>query len=456
MNKISIKISLLYFSIMSVILLVSLVVIHEKMVDGQVQTELDNLYQRGNSHSEVLESHFDEETQDHIVLMESKTTTDVMILDDEKRVISSSVQPNDEIEEILNRDISEMGLYGGIIAADWREQPYIASVSPFVRQNNDVGYVYMFKSTGRLQALIAALNQHFFISSLIMFVFLFISMFFLSRALTRPLLKMTEATKRLSKGDFTVDLPAASRDELGELSAAIQLLADDLHRLQTSRREFLASISHELRTPLTYIKGYSDIVSKNHINDEEREQYIDIIKEETEKLSKLIKDLLDLAKLDQHEFSIQLDEVPLMTMLERVAGKVRPAFQKKQLELVITGSGDIKAVVDPVRLEQVLLNLLDNARKYSHQGGKVKISVVKEDKVHLFIKDEGIGIPKEDLPYIFERLFRVDKSRNREMGGTGLGLSIVKELIEAQGGKINVQSDLQKGTTFELILEGEL
>jgi signal transduction histidine kinase len=264
---------------------------------------------------------------------------------------------------------------------------------------------------------------------------------------------MSEATKRISKGDFSVSLPKLGKNEIGELGESIKVLASDLEILKNERNEFLASISHELRTPLTYIKGYADIARRQDTAEQDRANYLGIIFEESEKLSKLVKELFNLAKMDENNFSIEKEEIHLRPYLQTIIEKVSPALKENHMDLILECPGVLYAQIDPIRFEQVILNLLDNARKYSEPNTKIAVKVRQEDgKVHIKVQDEGKGIPEEDLPRIFERFYRVDKSRTRALGGTGLGLAIVKQLVDAHGGTVGVTSSPKIGTTFEIIL----
>jgi signal transduction histidine kinase len=240
------------------------------------------------------------------------------------------------------------------------------------------------------------------------------------------------------------------------LAQSIQLLANDLSYLKEERSEFLSSISHELRTPLTYIKGYADIVQKRNLTAEERNQYLTIILEETNRLSDMVKNLFDLAKIDKNSFDIHKTPIDLHDFMRKIEAKFAPAFMDKRMILEVNCPEVIQLNADASRLEQIIFNLLDNSIKYSSPDGKTAINVSRHKKnIVIRIKDKGKGIPDHELPYIFNRFYRVDKSRTRALGGTGLGLAIVKELIHAHGGTITVKSRENAGTEFELVFKGD-
>ncbi|WP_423799629.1 sensor histidine kinase [Neobacillus sp. SAB-20_R2A] len=451
--KISIKFGLWFFFCILVIEVFSMGFLHNNLVHSQVDREIHALQARGNSHRAVLEISADPSTLHHIGLMESHTDTEVVITDTKGNVLVSSGNMDSNIQAVLKKPILDLPRNGSIIEDDWQREPYIATVTAFKSNGNKAGYVYMFKNTAEVQKLITQLNKHFLLASLLILFFILITIFFLSKVLTKPLISMTKATKKLSKGDFSVTLPTPSKDELGELALSIQTLANDLNHLKKERNEFLASISHELRTPLTYISGYADIASRQGLDEKDRAQYLNIIQEESRRVSELLKELFDLAKLDQNTFSITKEKMELFIFLKSVYDKVLPAFKNKGNDLLINCPKNLSVDLDPARFEQVILNLLDNSLKYSKEGATTFIKVAENNEtIQITIQDQGIGIPPEDLPYIFDRLYRVDKSRSRATGGFGLGLSIVKQLVEAHGGEITVESKVGQGTCFIIIL----
>lgn len=452
--KISIKLGLWFFCCILFIEIFSMTYLHSNLVHSQVHQELQSLQARGNNHRDVLEINSDPATLHHIGLMESHTDTVVVITDKKGEVLLSSNKMDNNMIEILKKPIPALPRDGFVLQSDWENKEYIATVTPFNKNGKKAGYVYMFKNTDEIQRLISELNNHFLLASLLVLIFILITIFFLSRALTRPLILMKEATKKLSKGDFSVTLSPPSHDELGELSQSIQTLANDLNYLKQERNEFLANVSHELRTPLTYINGYADIARRREINEEDRFKYLDIIHEESQRVSSLLKELFELAKMDQNTFLISKETVDLCMFLKSIYEKVLPAFQNKNIQLKIECPKNLSISLDPARFEQVLLNLLDNSLKFSKEATIASIKVFQEnEEIQIIVKDQGIGIPQEDLPYIFDRLYRVEKSRSRATGGFGLGLAITKQIVEAHEGEILVESEKGKGTCFKIVLK---
>jgi two-component system, OmpR family, sensor histidine kinase ResE len=222
-------------------------------------------------------------------------------------------------------------------------------------------------------------------------------------------------------------------------------------RAEKARREFLASVTHELRTPLHLIQGYLEAFQDDVIPQDQRGEYIDLVLEEAKRLARLVKDLQDINWLEQGQ-SLQPAKIELENFLSDVNQRFIGRAQDLGLTLeVAKGSGEI--IADPDRLLQVFINLLDNAMRHTPPGKVVRVLFQSEEnQVKFAIQDEGEGIPKEALPYIFDRFFRVNKARSRKDGGMGLGLAIVRQIVEAHGGQIKVESDMGKGTTFWVML----
>jgi two-component system phosphate regulon sensor histidine kinase PhoR len=228
-----------------------------------------------------------------------------------------------------------------------------------------------------------------------------------------------------------------------------------LKELEKIREDFVANVSHELRTPLTTIKGYAETLLEGALKEEVAYQFVQIIKRHTDRLAKIVEDLLMLSKIESREFQLKREIISLSGFIDDVIDFVKDPAEKKKISISRNEiPSSLSVEVDRNYLEQVLINLLDNAIKYTPEGGKIMISAIEKDQreIQFSIDDNGIGIPKEDIPRIFERFYRVDKGRSQELGGTGLGLSIVKHLVQAHGGKVWVESQLGKGSTFYFTL----
>jgi two-component system, OmpR family, phosphate regulon sensor histidine kinase PhoR len=228
-----------------------------------------------------------------------------------------------------------------------------------------------------------------------------------------------------------------------------------LKQLEKIRQDFVANVSHELRTPLTTIKGYAETLLDGALKEDQAFQFVQVIKRHTDRLTKIVEDLLMLSRIETKEFQLKMEAIPLRDFIDDVVEFVKEPAEKKEISLSrneIPSSLVVQA--DRDYLEQILINLLDNAIKYTPEGGRVTVSAIEKDskEIQFSVEDNGIGIPKEDLSRIFERFYRVDKGRSKEMGGTGLGLSIVKHLVQAHGGRVWVESQPGKGSVFYFTL----
>ena len=240
-------------------------------------------------------------------------------------------------------------------------------------------------------------------------------------------------------------------DEDKKAEGIIVVLNDitEQQKLENMRREFVANVSHELRTPLTSIKSYTETILDGLLDDRETsEKFLGVINAETDRMTRLVKDLLQLSRLEYQQMQWNMQEISFVELAKNSVESMQIAAKNKGqiLESFVIGEiPEIKADYD--RIEQVIINIIGNAVKYTPEGGSITVYIGKLfHEVYMKVTDTGIGIPQKDLPRIFERFYRVDKARSREMGGTGLGLSIAKEIIEAHGGTITIHSEPEKGT----------
>jgi len=224
----------------------------------------------------------------------------------------------------------------------------------------------------------------------------------------------------------------------------------EIRRLETIRRDFVANVSHELKTPLTSIKGFVETLLEGALDDKENNRnFLKIIQNHAERLNSLVNDLLSLSYLESKNISLEINDVNLSRVADEVILGFGSQLRKKRIEVVNGLAPDILVKADEERIKQVFTNLIDNALKFNREKGAIKIySEEFNGKIRVIVEDSGIGIPEKDIPRIFERFYRVDKARSRELGGTGLGLSIVKHIVELHGGVVGVESSEGSGSRF--------
>src|SRR6266540_4790599 len=276
---------------------------------------------------------------------------------------------------------------------------------------------------------------------------------FVSRRIVEPLQELSIVSRRLARGYYHERTSIRSDDELADLSQSINQLAEALEQTEQRRLALLADVAHELRTPLSTIEGYMEGLIDGVIAPEER--IFAMIQHEAVRLKWLIEELALLSRAEAGQLRVTPRPMQITTIIGQVAAQFEPQFNAKEVQLAINIPPDLPTIVaDPDRLEQIMINLLSNALRYTPMHGYVTIfAEVHDFFVQIGIRDTGIGISAEHLPHIFERFYRVDKSRARQSGGTGIGLTITRHLIYAQGGEIWVESaGLGRGSTFYITL----
>lgn len=291
----------------------------------------------------------------------------------------------------------------------------------------------------------------FFIATFISVVIELISLFLITKEITEPIRELEGMTKQMSAGNFNIKLENRSNDEIGSLIDSYNDMADALKNLDVMRNDFIASISHELRTPMTSIGGFIDGILDGIIPADKQEHYLNIVKDEITRMNVLVNDLLNMARLQSGKVELDMLPCQLNALLSDTALKLEPMIDKKGIFVEF----DLKAkncdvLIDKPSIERVIINLIQNAVKFTDSGGTITIRTLQsdKDKVQVTVEDTGMGIAKEEIPFIFEKFYKADKSRGLDKKGTGLGLAIAKEILIAHGQEIHVESTLGKGSRF--------
>jgi len=271
----------------------------------------------------------------------------------------------------------------------------------------------------------------------------------LARSLTRPLRELSTATQAVAQGDLGYQVEVRSKDEIGQLADSFNQMSADLAKSSQLRKQTTANIAHDLRTPLSVIMGYTEALNDGKLTG--TPEVYTTMHQVSQHLSHLIDDLRTLSLADAGELPINLQMIPVVTLLERTTAAYTPQAQEQVVSLEVkTDPDNPKIEVDPDRMSQVLGNLVSNALRYTPSGGWIELSATAaEGDVCIMVQDNGTGIPPEDLPKVFTRFYRGDKSRQQN-GEAGLGLTIAKSLVEMQGGTISVESVIGEGTTFTI------
>ena len=276
---------------------------------------------------------------------------------------------------------------------------------------------------------------------------------FLSQILTKPIVSLSRSMRKMGKGDLSVRVPVRGSGELRELAENYNTMAAQLERLDKTRNQFVSNASHELKTPLTTMKIMLETVMyQPDMPEELRREFMQDMNHEIDRLTGIVTDLLTLTQGDGDKSGLKQEPVDMSALTEEVIRLLAPAAEKRGQRLESSIDRGLQMLGDRARLNQILYNLTDNAIKYSPDGGKIFVSLRKEEESLVWrVRDNGVGIPPEDQEHIFERFYRVDKARSRETGGTGLGLSIVKQLVTMHGGTIAVHSEPGRGSEFKVV-----
>lgn len=313
-----------------------------------------------------------------------------------------------------------------------------------------VGQVELLIAIGREEPLLAsnALTRPLAIGSVIGALLALAVSYLVSRKLGTRLAGLEEAAVHLAGGDFSARAPVEGTDDLTEVSSTFNYMASSLQHAQRRERDFLMSVGHDLRTPLTTIRGYAEALDADVIEPEEFPRIADVLHRQTDRLSRLVEDLMLLARLEAREFTMRPERVDLSAHIEELAQEHRVRAEKLGVRFE-SHIGPVRSIfIDPDRIAQILGNLVDNALRYTPERGSVVLAMSGTDEsVSFEVSDTGPGIDEHDIPRVFERLYVAQRYRPIRPEGSGLGLSIVKELVDSMGGTVSVTSRPGHGTT---------
>lgn len=450
LNSIVFKLGLSMVFLFLVVLFPMGYVLNAFLTNFYQQKAIDHLNDQTNKIISVIETSPEQVLKNNLAVALKMADHKAVVYDASRR-LSAISDFADDTAGLQDQDWALLSS-GTPVFKEWNagNKSYLLVARPFYLRESFSGAVLIMTPADEVDSTLAYIRSILLLAGLgaILMIFGFTNI--LVPKLSSPLLAMEKATRQIAKGNLAIKLNEKSRDELGSLARAINDLVADLKRIQDSRREFFANIAHELRTPLTYIEGYIKLLAETQESEEQRKQIIPILVDETKRLKGLVDDLFELAQLEEGKLALTLEWVDLTEVIETSIEKVKLHAANKGIVINLAEEDVPLLLLDGSRMQQVFINLLDNAIRYTNEGMiTVNLKSIPEF-IAVEIEDTGIGIPKEELPFIFERFHRVEKSRSRNYGGTGLGLAIVKKLVEIQGGQIEVASQLGVGTTFTL------
>lgn len=324
---------------------------------------------------------------------------------------------------------------------------------PVITDDNVSGMVLLFTPVSKINAALNKVYQIIWGTALFAFLLGGLVIFLTSRRLSHPIIELKDAAVAIAEGDYSKEIAATNCDELAQLTASFNYMKSRIKQVERMRQELLANVSHELRTPLTSIRGFIQAILEGVVPQCEQEKYLKIAREEVDRLTRLVQDLLDLARIKTGSIELDKDAFDLGDLAREAVSEFQLLAAPRTITVDVYESLLVEG--DSDRIRQILINLLSNAVKYTDQDGEIHVDVKKEGgRAVIKVGDNGTGIPETALNDIFEKFHRVDKSRDPATGGTGLGLAIVKELVELHKGTATAWSRPGEGTeiTIELPL----
>ncbi len=352
-------------------------------------------------------------------------------------------------KKVLNKtngEITNLGIY---------KKPHYAYAVPITADDGSVvGTVIAASPISGLNSLFASIGKIYLFSAIFPLVIIFAALYIITYRLTKPLKLMSVAAKSMANGDFSKRIPVTSDDEIGELAVSFNQMTNSLSRLESMRKSFVADVSHELKTPMTTIGGFIDGIIDGTIEPEKEKYYLKLVSEEINRLSRMVQTMLNASRLESDEFVLKYENFDLRELIINVVIGLEQQIEKKNIS--IFGLDTLTSVnlnADKDLIYRVIYNLTDNAIKFTNDGGEITFKLISDNKNLKFsVKNTGEGISESDLPYLFERFYKTDKSRSENKNSTGLGLYIVKTIVNKHGGNITASSKKNEATEFDVVL----
>lgn len=312
-------------------------------------------------------------------------------------------------------------------------------------------YAFINASIEPVDSIEQIIRKELLIITIIIVILSLILAEIISNIISNPIKKISKEAKKIATGNFNINFNNDSNiEEINELTSSLNYAKEELNKTEELRQDLMANISHDLKTPLTMIKAYAEMSIDLHNNNEEkRKQDVEIIKEEVERLTNLVNDILDLSKMQSKVDELNIEEFDLVELVENILKRYEVLKEKENYNFIFKhNKKETKVKADKKKIEIVIYNLINNAINYTGNDNKVTINIEDKEEIKLEIKDTGKGIKEEDIPYIWDKYYKNKKKHKRNLIGTGLGLSIVKNALELHKFKYRVETKINKGTTF--------
>lgn len=386
------------------------------------------------------------------IIVTNTNARSILVVSSEKKVLTNMVVAPDIVQKIIKESTYfSKGTLGGLYDYD----RYIAA-RPIYYNNgkNIMGVVFVTSDMSDITGFTDMMLKVFVLSAFAALAISVLGIGLFSYNLVKPLRQMSQAAKQFGKGDFSVRVNETSNDEIGELAVAFNNMAESLSSSENIRKSFVANVSHELKTPMTTISGFIDGILDGTIPPEKQEYYLHIVSDEVKRLSRLVRSMLDLSRIDSGELKLNYQSFDLFSTLVTIVITFEQEIDKKNIEIRGLDSITPKNVYgDKDLLHQVVYNLIENAVKFTEEGGYIEFSITENsDRTDFAIKNSGHGIEKAETGLIFDRFYKTDKSRSKDKKGLGLGLYLVRSIIRLHGGEITVESVVGEYCQFKFYI----
>ena len=415
-----------------------------------------------NSNSDSSDTVLQENFYSLLNSVSNVAESDIFIIDVNGKVLTCGCEDKTECvhfsasvpKKEINRDLADASRLRLSTLGIYQKPHYITLSSLTNSDGSHYATVIAAAPVSLVSNLLATITKLFLLSALLPLLLMFLFIYAMTYRLTKPLKLMSEASKAMAKGDFSRRIPVMSDDEIGELSMSFNMMTNSLSQLEGMRKSFVANVSHELKTPMTTISGFIDGILDGTIEPEKQNYYLDIVSNEVKRLSRLVESMLSLAKLESGEFTLTPELFDFGELICTIVIGQEQRIESKNLNISgLDTLPNVSVKADKDLMHQVIYNLVDNAIKFTNQDCEISFSLDTNGSNLIFkINNTGEGIPKNELPLVFERFYKVDKSRSAAKNSTGLGLYIVKTIISAHKGSISVSSREKESTTFKIIL----
>ncbi len=393
----------------------------------------------------------------NINVIASSTGTFIIILDKNGETVLTSGEnitvsvKQEYVQNVLSGNAEKfIGNLGGLF-----NTTMLTVAKPMLSDNNVTGAVFVNLPIPEIHQIRTDVIRIFLLCVCFVVIVALVFIYIMSNRLTKPIKEINLAAKSIAGGDFARRVNIDAENEVGELGETFNKMADSIEQLENVRRSFVANVSHELRTPMTTITGFVEGIMDGTIPPEKHKQYLSIVLDESKRLSRLVTDLLDISKMEQGKFTLEIREFDLNEMIRLNIIKLEKRISEKNIRLTVSFQAENqKVLADKDSIQRVLTNLLDNAIKFTPNEGFMDIRTgVANGKVFVSVQNSGMGIAKNELTHVFDRFYKTDKSRSQDKTGAGLGLYIVKNILQSHGENIWAESEPGEYTRFNFTLK---